>query len=314
MTRTLSNSNTTDGHVLDGHVPDRSRDHADRPLDQDRRLAHSGSTELRLAATPAEKDAALALRYQVFYEEHGAVPSDEMARTKRDFDRYDEVADHLLVIDTSVDADSGGRVVGTYRLMRRPHAARLGGFYTESEYDISKLIAYPGEILELGRSCVHTDFRNRSTMQLLWQGIAAYVFRHDIKVMFGCASMPGTDVAALSRQLSYLHHFHMAPEDLRPKALLELYVGMDLEPAEGIDAKRALASLPPLVKGYLRLGGFVGDGAVVDRQFNTTDVCVIVQTDAVTDRYFKHYERETKDKLVDSSGADPSGAAGAGGS
>ena len=131
-------------------------------------------------------------------------------------------------------------------------------------------------------------------MQLLWKGIAAYVFRHDIGLMFGCASLPGNDVDALAPQLSYLYQNHLAPERVRPVALKGLYTEMNRLQPEAYDLKRALASLPPLIKGYLRLGGFVGDGAFVDTQFNTTDVCIVVQTDEVTDKYYKHYEREAK--------------------
>ena len=214
-----------------------------------------------------------------------------MAARKRDFD-HDEEADHLLVDHTRGDGPEA--VVGTYRLMRREQAERLGGFYTATEYDISRLTAFDGPILELGRSCVDQDFRNRATMQLLWKGIAAYVFEHSIGLMFGCASLPGTDVDALGEQLSYLYHSHLAPEELRARTLEDLYVEMNRMPASEVDVKRALSALPPLIKGYLRLGGFVGEGAFVDHQFNTTDVCVIVKTDAVTDKYFKHYEREAR--------------------
>jgi L-ornithine Nalpha-acyltransferase len=265
------------------------------PRGADTELARSETVEVRLATNPAEIEAALRLRYDVFYREHGAKPSAEMAAREQDFDRFDDVADHLLVVDSSRGVGAAG-VVGTYRLMRRPHAAILGTFYTASEYDISRLTTFPKEVLELGRSCVHSDYRNRATMQLLWKGIASYVFRYKIGLMFGCASMPGTDVDAVATQLSYLHHAHLAPEDLRARALPDLYVEMNRIPAEQIDGKRVIASLPPLIKGYLRLGGFVGEGAVVDPQFNTTDVCVIVKTDAITEKYFKHYERAAQDE------------------
>jgi len=255
--------------------------------------AVSGTTEVRLARSDAEIEAAQALRYRVFYEERSAVPSDEMARLRRDFDRYDGVADHLLVLDRS-RGDGADAVVGTYRLLRRDHASQLGGFYSASEYDIDRLVAYDGEVLELGRSCVDQDFRNRATMQLLWRGIATYVFQFNIGLMFGCASLPGNDVDAIGEQLGYLYHNHLAPEPLRAIALPHLRQPMDRLPPDQIDVKRALAALPPLIKGYLRLGGYVGDGAVVDPQFNTTDVCVIVKTDAVTDKYFRHYEREAR--------------------
>ena len=254
----------------------------------------AGSLEIRLAAGPAEVEAAQALRYRVFYDEMGARPTPAMAAKGLDFDDYDEGCDHLLVIDNALGEGSQG-VVGTYRLMRRQHIARFGRFYTEAEYDISPLLRYPGQILELGRSCVDIGYRTRSTMQMLWRGIAAYVFHHGIDVMFGCASLPGTDPQALAVPLSYLYHHHLAPPGLRPVALPERYTDMRLTSAETIDARSALNLLPPLVKGYLRLGGFVGDGAVIDHQFNTTDVCVIVKTELITDKYAKHYDRTARE-------------------
>ncbi len=250
----------------------------------------AGALEVRLAETDAEIDAAQALRYRVFYEEMAARPTPEMAAHKRDFDEFDNICDHLLVLDHS-QGEGAQAVVGTYRLIRRPAAARMGRFYSEAEYDIGVLKAMPREILELGRSCVDQAHRTRPTMQLLWRGIAAYVFHFDIALMFGCASLPGTDIKALAEPLSYLYHHHLAPPELRPRALPERYVDMAVAPPSAIDTRAALKALPPLIKGYLRLGGFVGDGAVVDAQFNTTDVCIVVKTDLVTEKYYKHYER-----------------------
>ncbi len=157
-------------------------------------------------------------------------------------------------------------------------------------------MSYPGEILELGRSCVHADYRTGATMQLLWRGISEYVLHYDIELLFGCASLPGTRSEDMALPLSYLFHHHLAPPALRPRALDERYVAMNIMPAGEIDRRLALAALPPLVKGYLRLGGFVGDGAVVDHEFNTTDVCIVVKTDLVTERYFRHYTREEGQK------------------
>jgi putative hemolysin len=193
------------------------------------------------------------------------------------------------------DDAADGRVVGTYRVMRRAAAAAKGGFYSESEYDIRPLLDLPGEILELGRSCVDAAYRTRLTMNLLWQTIAAYVFHHDVEVMFGCASLSGTDAAAHAKALSYLYHYHLAPPAFRPKALPERYIDMRGVAREQLDPKAALAALPPLVKGYLRLGGFVGDGAVIDRDFNTTDVSIVVKTDLITEKYSRHYERGIRD-------------------
>jgi putative hemolysin len=247
---------------------------------------------VRLAETTADIDAAQALRYRIFYERLGAQPLPETACLRRDVDQFDSDCDHLLVLDHSRGT---GRVIGTYRLIRRDTAARLGGFYSAKEFDISAVVRHAGEVLELGRSCVDPAYRNRSAMQLLWSGIAAYVFHYDVVLMFGCASLPGTNPDALSIPLSYLHRYHLAPPALRPRALTDRYVEMRRLRPCAIDATRAMAALPPLIRGYLRLGGFVGDGAVVDEQFNTTDVCVVVKTDLVTEKYFRHYERRSKD-------------------
>jgi len=257
----------------------------------------AGALEARLAASDADIEAAQALRYQVFFEEMAARPSPEVKARRRDFDAFDAVCDHLLVLDHS--AGQGGQVVGTYRLLRRREAMRHFGFYTTQEYDISHLLAYPGEVLELGRSCVDTRYRNRPTMNLLWGAIAAYVAQYEIELMFGCASFPGTDPAALALPLSYLHYFHLAPPALRPRALPDRFIDMRLLPEEAIDPKQGLSRLPPLIKGYLRLGGFVGEGAVIDRDFNTVDVSIVVKTELVTEKYLRHYERASRDSQVD---------------
>jgi putative hemolysin len=254
--------------------------------------AVAGTQEIRLANSPAEIDAAQALRYRVFYDEMGAVPMPDMIARRRDFDHFDTTCDHLVVLDHK-DVN-GAEVVGTYRIMRREHARRAGGFYTASEYDIGRLAAFPGTIMELGRSCVDARYRGRATVQLLWRGITEYVNAYGVDLMFGCASLPGTDPDKLAMQLSYLYHYHLAPENLRVTALPERFTEMNLLPREAIDPKRALASLPPLLKGYLRVGGFVGNGAVIDTQFNTTDVCIIVKTDMIASRYTRHYDIDTQ--------------------
>ncbi|MGB0671243.1 MAG: GNAT family N-acetyltransferase [Rhodospirillales bacterium] len=243
---------------------------------------------VRLAESPREVECAQALRYQVFYEEMNALPSPAMRRLGRDFDDFDDICDHLLVIDKE-RSNGVPFVVGCYRLMRRSVALENGGFYSAQEFDLSALMDQPGELVELGRSCVHKDYRNRAVMAVLWRGLAEYVHEHDIKLMFGCASFPGTDPEAIGQPLSYLHHNHMAPDGLRTRALDHHYVDMGRLNADHLDRRGALSDLPPLIKGYLRLGGFVGDGAVVDHQFNTTDVCIIVKTDLVAQKYLRHY-------------------------
>ncbi|MGC9270661.1 GNAT family N-acetyltransferase [Acidiphilium sp.] len=250
----------------------------------------AGNLGVRLAVTADEIDAAQALRFRVFYDELGAKPDAATLRSGRDRDRFDHVADHLLVLDHDIADDARG-VVGTYRLIRQEAAARIGRFYSADEYDLAVLERFPGRLLELGRSCVDVAYRSRAVMQLLWRGIAAYVFQHDIQLMFGCASLLGTDLDVLAPELTYLYDQHLAPEPIRPRAVPDRYVDMRrLDPAS-IEPRRVLAGLPPLIKGYLRLGGFVGDGAVIDWQFNTTDIAVVVQTELVTEKYYRHYAR-----------------------
>jgi putative hemolysin len=258
------------------------------------RALRAGKLGVRIASTAEEVDAAQALRYRVFYEEMGAAASPEAANLHRDRDEWDGVADHLLVIDHDL-GDGPKGVVGTYRLIQREAAAAIGRFYSEDEYDIRPITNFPGTVLELGRSCVDASHRGRAVMQLLWRGIAAYVDLHGIDLMFGCASLNGTDPDALASELTYLYGHHLAPPALRPRALSERYVEMRrLDPA-ALDPRRANQLLPPLIKGYLRVGGFVGDGAVIDRQFNTVDVAIVVKTDLITERYSKHYERRSQD-------------------
>ncbi|HET6235842.1 MAG TPA: GNAT family N-acyltransferase [Acetobacteraceae bacterium] len=252
----------------------------------------AGNLGVRVAVSPDEIDAVQALRFRVFYQEMGAIADARIATSGRDRDAFDQVADHLLVVDHEIGHGPTG-VIGTYRLIQREAAARIGRFYSADEYDIAKLTAFPGRVLELGRSCVDAAYRHRMAMQLLWRGIAAYVFHYRIALMFGCASLPGTDPDTLAPELTYLSTHHLAPPELCPRALPGRYVEMRRMPPEAVDRRRALAQLPPLIKGYLRLGGFVGDGAVIDRQFNTTDVAVVVKTDLVTDKYYRHYERES---------------------
>ncbi|MBJ26687.1 MAG: hemolysin-like protein [Alphaproteobacteria bacterium] len=244
----------------------------------------AGSLEVRLAKSEDEIKAAQALRYRVFYEEMGAIPSSEMKTLKRDFDRFDEFCDHLLVLDNALP-DGPDQVVGTYRLYRRSVADQNGGFYSANEFDISAIINQPGEILELGRSCVHSNYRNRATMTLLWRGNAAYVIHHKIPIMFGCASFPGSDPKQHALPLAYLYHYQLAPKYIRPVALTERYINMNTLPKNNIDQRAAIREVPPLIKGYLRLGGFIGDGGVIDTQWDSVDVSIVVKTDLVTQKY-----------------------------
>jgi L-ornithine Nalpha-acyltransferase len=260
----------------------------------------AASLELRVAENAAEIEAAQKLRYRVFYEELSAKPTPEMSTQRRDFDSFDPYCDHLIIIDRDKGEGAAG-IIATYRLMRREQASRRGQFYSIDEYDISSLVNYRGGILELGRSCVDPAYRTKAAMNLMWKGIADYILHYNIGVLFGCASFPGTDPEEHKVALSYLYHRHLAPPEYRARALSGRYVSMNMMPIEQIDEKRALLSLPPLIKGYLRLGGFVGDGAVVDPQFGTVDVSVVVVHDLITDKYFKHYREHSASKTDQSS-------------
>ena len=253
-------------------------------------LATSGALEVRLAETELEIEQAQRLRYAVFYDEMAAIPSPQMRDAVRDFDKYDEVCDHLLVVDRDAhDEDGQPLVVGTYRLIREKDAAKVGGFYTASEYDLLPMISglpKGTKYLELGRSCVLKSYRNRpGTMQLLWKGLMAYVARFDIDLMFGCASFPGIDSNEMALPLSYLHHFCAMPEDIQVKARPELYVPMNVLPKDQVDEREGIRALPPMLKGYVRAGCRIGDGAVIDRQFATTDVFIYFPLSGIDARY-----------------------------
>ena len=261
-------------------------------------LGRIGPLEVRIARTKRDLREAQRLRFRVFYEEMSAAPSPAAMLLRRDADRFDAVCDHLLVVDRGGEGghetSARPRVVGTYRLLRQEVAERHFGFYTQGEYDIAPIIAAnPGaRFLELGRSCVLPPYRDKRTVELLWHGIWAYVLHHRIDVMLGCASLEGTDPSRLSTQLSFLHHFARAPEEWRARALPGRFVTMDRLTRAAIDPKQALKSLPPLIKGYLRLGATFGDGAVIDHQFGTTDVLVMLPVSAISPRYINYYGAE----------------------
>lgn len=257
-------------------------------------LGRVGSLEVRLATSKKEIRKAQRLRYQVFYEQGQAVADRRIGLVHRDICPFDRVCDHLLVIDHSSTNRFGRtvpRVVGTYRLLRQDVAQRNFGFYTAREFDIVPLLArHTGKkFLELGRSCVLPEYRAKRTLELLWRGIWAYVRHHRIDVMIGCASLEGTNPLALALPLSFLHHHAAAAASWTARAHANRYVRMDFLDKPAIDRRKALAALPPLVKGYLRVGASFGDGAVVDDQFGTTDILVIMPVADIQDRYIAHF-------------------------
>lgn len=237
---------------------------------------------LRLAASEQDLRAAQRLRYTVFVEELGGDGPLVDHENRLEKDRFDPHYDHLVLVDGRRDAEALDHVVGVYRLMRSDRMGTLKEFYTEGEYDISVLKASGRKLLELGRSCVHRDFRGSHAMFHLWAGLAEYVAQHDIEILFGVASFHGTDLHALAQPLSYLHHAHLAPADLRVTARTDQARSMALCPEAQINRPQALRETPALIKGYLRLGGFVGEGAYLDEAFNTTDVCLVMDTERLS--------------------------------
>ncbi|MEM9223453.1 MAG: GNAT family N-acyltransferase [Pseudomonadota bacterium] len=258
-------------------------------------IGQLGTLEVRLARTAGEIKRAQQVRFQVFYEELTAEPDAYALATRRDRDAYDDICDHLLVLDHNVAARPfrrrKPRIVGTYRMLRQEIAENHGGFYSRGEYDIAPLIErHRGKhFLELGRSCVLKPYRDKRTVELLWHGAWSYVLRHHVDVLFGCASLNGTDLDALAPALSFLYHNHLATGDWAVRAIDERYEPMDRLPKDAVDPKRALRALPPLIKGYLRLGAYVADGAVIDQQFGTTDVMIVLPVSKISHRYINYY-------------------------
>ena len=250
-------------------------------------LSDAAQFTVRLAENDADLRAAQRLRYDVFVDELGGDGAlvDHDDRLERD--RFDPFFDHLLLEDDT----RGGEIVGVYRLLRDDQSAQAGQFYSEDEYDLSVLKQSGRRCMELGRSCLARDYRGGAAMYHLWNGLARYVAEHKIEILFGVASFHGTDPGALAQPLSLLHHRHLAPEELRVRALDHAYQNMNLLPEAQIDRRAAMLEVPSLIKAYLRLGGFVGEGAFVDRAFNTTDVCLIMDTQKLSGRQKNIYSK-----------------------
>ncbi len=247
--------------------------------------------DIRIATSEADLLAAQRLRYQVFVEELGGDGPlvDHANRFERD--EFDPVVDHLVLVDQRRSERDMDHVVGVYRLLPGTRAAEFGRFYCDSEYDLTVLKNSGRKLLELGRSCVHVDYRGGVGMFLLWSALAEYVLELGIEVLFGVASFHGTDPAPLAQPLSWLHYHHLAPEALRPVARPEGYLAMDMIPQVELDRRAAMVAMPALIKAYLRVGGLAGQGAFIDREFNTTDVFLLMETQAMSRRHRSFYDR-----------------------
>ena len=259
------------------------------------KLGVIGPLEVRLTRDRRDVRRLQRLRYNVFYK-HGHATADIATRfARRDEDSLDSICDHLMAVDHSARSATGRLpVIGTYRLLRQDIAEKHGGFYSAEEFDISPLLRrHVGlQFLELGRSCVLPSYRTKRTVELLWHGVWRYVREHRLDVMIGCASFDGIDISRLERPLSFLHHFARAPEPWRAAAQSSRRVEMNRMTKGDIDIKAVWRELPPLIRGYLGAGAFVGDGAVIDRQFGTTDVLIIMPVSAIRARYISHFSAD----------------------
>jgi putative hemolysin len=252
---------------------------------------------LRLAKDARDLRAAQRLRYEVFVEELQATGPMVDHEQRLEVDEFDPYFDHLLLIDPRRDPETLSDVVGVYRLLPPEGFARIGRYYSESEFDLTRLKASGRRLLELGRSCVHRDMRGGAAMFHLWNGLADYVLERQIEVLFGAASFHGTDPAVLAQPLSLLHHFHRGPDALRvtpqvcsgPSGSAQR---MDLLTEAAVSWVTAMAGIPALIKAYLRLGGFVSDGAWIDRDFNTIDVCLVMDTARMSVKHREFYTRK----------------------
>ncbi len=244
--------------------------------------------EVQAAVDATDLQAAQRLRYDIFVKELGADGPlvDHSARLEQD--RFDQFATHLLLRDLNLPATNN--VVGVYRLLSEAGAAAAGQFYCEDEYDLTRLRRSGKRLLELGRSCLHPDYRGGAALMHLWRAVSDVVTRDNIDILFGVASFHGTDVTALASPLSLLQHRHLARPDLRVKVKEPNAQRMDLIAADQVDEAAALREIPALIKAYLRLGGVVGDGAFIDHAFNTTDICLILPTDVITARRRRKFQ------------------------
>lgn len=246
---------------------------------------------MRVANSDEDVRAAQRLRYKVFVEEMGAAGEGVNDTDRLETDDFDSISDHLILIDKRRRAGDLDHVVGAYRLLGTDAAQANNGFYSESEYDITLLKECGRPIVELGRSCVHPDYRSSTVMYQLWNGLADYVLDRGLEILFGVASFHGNDLDKFDQPLSYLHYNHLAPNDIRVRVLEDHYNTMQRLLPEEVDSRKAMKSIPILLKGYLRLGAFIGDGAFIDRSFNTIDVCVIIDTSRMSARHRGYYVR-----------------------
>ncbi|MDD8019553.1 MAG: GNAT family N-acetyltransferase [Bacteroidota bacterium] len=246
-------------------------------------LVETSAYIIKIADSLAEIEAALRLRFDVFNIEmkEGLQSSFE---TGFDSDVYDTFCDHIIVKERA-----SGNIVGTYRLLRQDVAERNIGFYSEGEFDLSRFKKIPGQSLELGRSCVAKEFRSIAVINLLWKGIARYIELHSIDHLFGCASLHSTKEREVAPAYFYLMHHHLAPKEYRVHPLVQHRMNFENCLPNETELRGAFSSLPPLLKGYLRLGAVICGEPARDLEFGTTDFLILLETGSITERYKSHY-------------------------
>lgn len=247
--------------------------------------------QLRFAQDAADLRAAQRLRYRVFVEELGSDGPMVDHAAQLEADRFDPDYDHLMLIDVTRSDDPLEQCVAVYRLLTGEKAEKLGRFYSEDEYDLTPLKTSGKRLLELGRSCVAKEYRGGTALFHMWTGLAKFVIEEGFDILFGTASFFDADVARHAESLSLLHHRHLAPKELRARAVAAHFQTMDIVPEDQIDRKRAMLAIPPLIKAYLRMGGTVGEGAYVDLAFDTVDVLLILDVAEISPRQREMYTK-----------------------
>ena len=247
--------------------------------------------EVRLTRNKDERRQVRQLRYEVFVEEEGAYATEEQKNLREEYDSFDRYAEYLAVFHN-------GKIVGTYRIIDRNNAEKLGSFYTETEFNISKIKKVDGNIAEMSRACVKREYRdNALVMRMLWAGLGEFVMRRKIAILFGVASWVGTKSVESAQAISYLYYNHLSPLGLRATVLSENFAEginpklsrMNILPREFVDESDARRQMTPLIKGYLRLGATFGKGVFIDKTFNSYDVFVMLQTKKIDAAYQKHF-------------------------
>lgn len=256
-------------------------------------LGYHSNLQIRLAQTKREIKQAQKLRYKIFYKEMGAIADLKSMLKQRDIDAYDEYCDHLLIVDTKYPRKRfpgtpqyyKEKIVGTYRLLRQDVAEKFCGFYSSQEFPVQELIdRHPDKkFLELGRSCVDPEYRDKRTIELLWRGISWYIDECKIDVLIGCASLEGRDPDKHNEVLSFLY------QNAQVKTEWQITNKGNMNILSDIDTKRALHNLPTLIKGYMRCGARFGGDYVIDHQFNTVDVFVVLPVKDITPKYREHF-------------------------